>query len=84
MATRTRLVLRYPNGCTYTGVAALAGLGAHVGSFKALPGNTKAEKLMAAGKLLPVGCELLLIQEPKRTRRMRSLYWKVRMKEAGN
>jgi hypothetical protein len=38
--------------------------------------KSKREKLLWLGKKLPIGWGLFLFQEPRRTRRARSAYWK--------
>lgn len=84
MPTRTRLIVRTPGGSIYKGgtavktlvqaCAAKNFLGLQLPpNWQELPKRTKLEWLAAR---MPQGYKLMLFQEPKETRKSRSLYWK--------
>lgn len=87
MSTRTRMLLKDANGINYTGnigVKALIQLTqpklgtVGVRKFLSKLGGSKKEKLLELAKALPPNYTLILIQEPRRTRKNRSLYWELR------
>jgi hypothetical protein len=88
MSTRTRITLLWPNGFKTHGARAvceLAGMAALASGFQngrkmlhSLKGMTKKEKLLFLAPRLPPLYTLTLIQEPRHTRKHRSMYWKKR------
>lgn len=90
MSTRLRVLLRYPNGQCLRGPFAIAQMCSLIaGSTKlrkhVLPkgdGASKKAKLEEVAKLLPKQYALILVQEPKHTRRNRSHCW-TKMAPAG-
>lgn len=87
MSTRTRIILDYRTGQFFGSRAvkelAIQTLGAQHPAYipRALArtkGKTKNDKLMKLAEKLPVGWTLILLQEPRSTRKNRSLYWSVR------
>lgn len=82
MSTRLRVVLKYPNGEQLRGPIAVATLCHLLRSadnsrkfvLRAFIGS-KRQRLEALAKQLPKGYALILVQEPRRTRRNRSFCW---------
>jgi len=87
MSTRTRILLRYPQGGGSVGGRAVKellilthptqGLQALKLILRGLRGKSKREKILAVAEKLPAGYSLTLVQEPRGTRRGRSLYWQL-------
>lgn len=81
MSTRLRVVLRYPNGGAVRGQLAIITMAQLISpqryktALKALKGS-KRERLEALASKLPPRYELILIQEPRHTRKSRSLAWR--------
>jgi hypothetical protein len=85
MATRTRIILSSNTGLVAIGpsavsqIAKIAGPKGIMSKLAALPDNwkhmSKREKLLYLADRLPVGYKVTLFQEPKGTRKSRSLYW---------
>lgn len=86
MATRCRIVLRSSEKELFIGAMAIKVLVKQTIAENVLnvkfPLNwetmSKRQRLLYLGEKLPVGWELTLFQEPKSTRRSRSLYWRAR------
>lgn len=51
--------------------------------FQHMVGMTKREKLLEQAKKLPLGCSLVLFQEPRHTRKKHSIYWKYILEKLG-
>ena len=86
MSTRTRICLYHSSKYYRTGTAAVKDLverthphfiGNWKRLFRAAEGKTRNDKLLKLAEKLPYGFTLYLIQEPKRTRKNRSLYFKL-------
>lgn len=87
MSTRTRVVLLYKGSVFRTGSYAVLELitraNPKVRNFKTLLSRvhlegSKKEKLLAIACTLPPDFTLVLIQEPRGTRRNHSLYWQLK------
>lgn len=80
MSTRLRVIVKGPNGgVTKDKVAVLqlcmlAGPSNYSKALKGLPGSKK-ERLQQLATQLPKGYTLILVQEPKHTRKSRSYCW---------
>jgi len=80
MSTRLRVVLKTPNGAMIRDKYAILQLCLAAKPYqyknvlKELPGS-KRDRLKAVATLLPKGYTLVLVQEPKRTRKNRSYCW---------
>lgn len=81
MSTRARVALKTNGKITAHGSVAVRSLYYFAGLSNVKPVGTKQEKLTVMAKCLPEGCSLVLIQEPRRTRKVRSLYWQMRFPE---
>ena len=88
MSTRTRIVLYYCDRIFTTGSGAVRAIVDKAnpqvpakGKLKKMVGLSKREKLVALAQLLPPMFSLILIQEPRGTRKNRSLYWQLQQKE---
>jgi hypothetical protein len=89
MSTRLRVVLKYPSGVMSTGSKAVKELlilthpqTSNMALDKVmmkLGGMSKIEKIRVVSEKLPHGYTLTLFQEPRRTRKNRSLYWQKRI-----
>jgi hypothetical protein len=86
MSTRTRVCLYHTTNYYRKGLAAIKDLVERTYPYptanwkillKKAEGKTRNEKLLKMAEKLPPGFTLYLIQEPKRTRRNRSLYFKL-------
>jgi len=86
MSTRTRICLYYTANYYRKGIAAIKDLVERTHPYpaanwrillKRAEGKTRNEKLLKMAAKLPSGFTLFLIQEPKRTRRNRSLYFRL-------
>lgn len=81
MSTRLRVVLKYPSGEQIRGpmaVATLCYMLKPTSNRKFVLGalhGSKRERLEALATKLPKGYALMLVQEPRRTRRNRSFCW---------
>lgn len=81
MSTRTRVAVKAKGIILASGSMAIRNLYYFSGLRNVKPVGTKQEKLKAMAKCLPEGYSLVLIQEPRRTRKVRSLYWQMRCPE---
>lgn len=94
MSTRLRVTLHCPNGGTSKGSRAVkellilthpqAGAVALSKVLTKLGAMPKAAKLRAIAEKLPVGWTFTMIQEPRGTRKNRSLYWQAMQQNRGN
>lgn len=84
MSTRTRIILKQKELVVARGVDALDVCCAKVfpdrirrkSFLQSVPGVTKKEKITYLAERLPLGWSIVLLQEPRRTRKNKSLYWK--------
>ncbi len=75
MSTRTRVVLTYKGKFHSSGYAAVRAMMEGPIPSNQLRGMSKRAKLEKLAEKLPVHFALVLIQEPRGTRKNRSLYW---------
>lgn len=80
MSTRLRVILRTPNGISVRdkyAILTLCQMAKPVGYKRALKelAGSKRARLQAVAASLPKGYSLILVQEPKHTRRNRSYCW---------
>jgi len=81
MSTRTRIILHY-NNLPYTYGALAIKYIASMTTFKCIlpKGKSKKETLLEMAEKLPKEYTLILVQEPRHTRKSRSSYWQYKVK----